>query len=196
MEYSAEINRTLRKPVVDPVTGSISGTGMLWAGASDGYSHDCGSLSAAPLGFVFLLPDHSPHQRYSTTHILSLHYHQLSAFSALHDVLFKALKSYLGSFLWKVTPISSVLVVYQTTISCKFYHLQLDESMCDNRASVFWRMKKFRAYRSSVDMLAPREGHVGLCVIPTRLHVQGELPKAPCTQMGILLGLNCFFLMV
>lgn len=45
-------------------------------------------------------------------------------------------------------------------------------------------------------MLAPREGHVGLCVIPTRLHVQGELPKAPCTQMGILLGLNCFFLMV
>lgn len=53
----------------------------------------------------------------------------------------------------------------------------------------------FKAYRSSVDMLAPSEAHAGLFASLTHLTLQGELPKAPYTQVGLLLGLNCFSVM-
>lgn len=53
----------------------------------------------------------------------------------------------------------------------------------------------FKACRSSVDMLAPSEAHAGLCASLTRLTLQGELPKAPNTQVGLLSGLNCFSVM-
>lgn len=172
---------------------------ILQSRASSGYSHSFEGLGCSPsmpssLSPSPLTPSGVQSHTYALSFMINLQPSEPCKMLHLNIIHFKV-------FSVKTYQVSLASVVNQTTISHKFYYLQLDESMYDNRTSAFWRRNMLRAQRRSLESVGmvehPRQPHVGLCACLTHLHMKESFPRlhVPGSLMGLFLDLDGFSLM-